>query len=131
ACASVTKYVKRAVDRVRDSVDGKNLSAVLEELGTRMYTVVLGHIRSFSYNTAGAMLLLCDINAYKKSVEKWGVPEVRRKFESLHALANLLVVVPENLSEAAASPLLADIDRSLIQNFIQLRQDYKSAKFFS
>ncbi|KAH7698030.1 CBR-SEC-10 protein, partial [Aphelenchoides avenae] len=64
ACASVTKYVKRAVDRVRDSVDGKNLSAVLEELGTRMYTVVLGHIRSFSYNTAGAMLLLCDINAY-------------------------------------------------------------------
>lgn len=59
------KYVARAVDRIRDSVDGKNLSAVLEELGTRMYTVILGHVRSFNYNTAGAMLLLCDINEYK------------------------------------------------------------------
>lgn len=38
----------------------------------------------------------------------WKIPELSKQFESLHALANLLVVVPENLSEACASQLLVN-----------------------
>lgn len=42
----------------------------------------------------------------RKCVLVWKIPEISKKFESLHALANLLVVVPENLNEACSSQLL-------------------------
>ncbi|VDN30889.1 unnamed protein product [Cylicostephanus goldi] len=53
------------------------------------------------------MLLLCDLNEYRKCVSQWRLEATAsRQFESLHALANLLVVLPENLADAAHSPML-------------------------
>lgn len=53
------------------------------------------------------MLLLCDLNEYRKCVSQWRLEaNATRQFESLHALANLLVVLPDNLSDAAHSPML-------------------------
>jgi hypothetical protein len=43
---------------------------------------------------------------FRRCITSWGVPEIEKKFNSLHALANLLVVVPENLPEACNSQLL-------------------------
>ncbi|KHJ91336.1 putative flagellar protein FliS [Oesophagostomum dentatum] len=83
----------------------------------------------FIFNSAGAMLLLCDLNEYRKCVSQWRLEATAsRQFESLHALANLLVVLPENLTDAAHSPMLADVDHTLIQDFLKLRQDYKNLK---
>ncbi|VDO77919.1 unnamed protein product [Onchocerca flexuosa] len=94
----------------------------------------------------------------------WKIPEIGKQFEALHALANLLVVVPENLNEACSSQLLVsllrfckyqknlyytwngfifeyinertliwyffqiDTDRRMVNSFIQLRLDYRTAK---
>uniref|UniRef100_F1KXG8 Exocyst complex component 5 n=1 Tax=Ascaris suum TaxID=6253 RepID=F1KXG8_ASCSU len=128
ACSLVVKYITAEATVIAESVDGGNLRAIMGELGERFYRAVLAHIYQFSYNSQGAMLLLCDINEYRKCAMNWKVAEVSKKFESLHALANLLVVVPENLNEACSSQLLADIDRSMVNNFIQLRVDYRSAR---
>ncbi|KAI1714258.1 exocyst complex component sec10 domain-containing protein [Ditylenchus destructor] len=130
ACSTVAKFLSRVVECMKDGLDGGNLTTILNELGDRLYNAILNHVRTFSYNTTGAMLLLCDINEYKKCVNNWGVREVYKKFESLHALANLLVVVPDNLSEACSSQLLANMDRQLVNSFVQLRHDYKSAKLY-
>jgi len=65
ACSVVIRFLQRSHETIRESVDGGNLKSVLAELGHRLYATILNHIRSFSYNTAGAMLLLCDINEYK------------------------------------------------------------------
>ena len=47
---------------------------------------------------AGAMLVICDVNEYRKCVkEEMRVPIITQLFEGLHALCNLLVVMPENL----------------------------------
>ncbi|KAI1723734.1 exocyst complex component sec10 domain-containing protein [Ditylenchus destructor] len=130
ACSTVVKFLSRVVECMKDGLDGGNLTTILNELGDRLFNAILNHVRTFSYNTTGAMLLLCDINEYKKCVNNWGVREVYKKFESLHALANLLVVVPDNLSEACSSQLLANMDRQLVNSFVQLRHDYKSAKLY-
>ena len=46
----------------------------------------------------GAMLVICDVNEYRKCVkEEMRIPIITQLFERLHALCNLLVVVPENL----------------------------------
>ncbi|MFH4979284.1 hypothetical protein AB6A40_005993 [Gnathostoma spinigerum] len=128
ACALVVKYLNSVVGVISESVDGGNLLAILSDLGHRFYRTILSHLYQFTYNSQGAMLLLCDINEYRKCIMGWKLPDVSKLFESLHALSNLLVVVPENLSEACSSQLLIDIDRSMINNFIQLRTDYRTVK---
>ena len=40
--------------RVKDSCDGKNVDAVLTELGERLHRTVLEHLLQFQYNTTGA-----------------------------------------------------------------------------
>lgn len=128
ACALVVKYLSAEVQVIRDSLDGGNLMTLMLEFGRRFYKVLLTHIYQFTYNSQGAMLLLCDINEYRKCILSWKIPEVGKQFEALHALANLLVVVPENLNEACSSQLLIDTDRRMINSFIQLRMDYRTAK---
>ena len=44
------------------------------------------------------MLVICDVNEYRKCVkEGMRIAIITQLFERLHALCNLLVVVPENL----------------------------------
>jgi len=45
------------------------------------------------------MLVICDINEYRKCVKDFNIPLVTQLFNTLHALCNLLVVVPENLKQ--------------------------------
>ncbi len=46
---------------------------------------------------AGAMLAICDVNEYRKCVKVFNIPMVSQLFDTLHALCNLLFVVPDNL----------------------------------
>ena len=48
---------------------------------------------------SGAMLVICDVNEYRKCVKEFNIPLVTQLFNTLHALCNLLVVVPENLKQ--------------------------------
>ncbi|CAJ0916958.1 unnamed protein product, partial [Mesorhabditis belari] len=115
-----------------EGCDGANLKVVQVELAQRLYKTILAHIQNFTYNSAGAMLLLCDLNEYKKCISSWRCGrDASAPFDKLHSLANLLMVLPDNLSEAARSPTLADVDRSLISSFIQLRDDFKKNKNMS
>jgi len=45
------------------------------------------------------MLVICDINEYRKCVKGFNIPLVSQLFNTLHALCNLLLVVPENLKQ--------------------------------
>ena len=60
----------------------------------------------FCFPSSGAMLVICDVNEYRKCVKEFGVPIVSQLFEKLHALCNLLAVVPENLKEVCGGEQL-------------------------
>ncbi|CAD5227094.1 unnamed protein product [Bursaphelenchus xylophilus] len=128
ACALVVRYVQSMYDRIRESVDGKNLTAVLTEFGNGLYREVFNHIKSFNYNPTGALLLVCDINEYTKCVSEWHIPEVRRQFECLHAISNLMIVRPDNLVEAVAAASLTEIDKNDVFSFLKLREDAKECQ---
>ena len=59
-----------------------------------------------NFPCTGAMLVICDVNEYRKCVKEFGVPIVSQLFEKLHALCNLLAVVPENLKEVCGGEQL-------------------------
>ena len=56
--------------------------------------------------TTGAMLAICDVNEYRKCVKEFGLPQVQQLFDTLHALCNLLVVVPDNLKQVCTGEQL-------------------------
>ncbi|KAK7869410.1 hypothetical protein R5R35_000706 [Gryllus longicercus] len=128
ACLAVVQFVSSMVERIRDSLDGKNAESVMMELGSRFHRVIYEHLQQFQYNSAGAMVAICDVNEYRKCVKELKVPLVNALFDTLHALCNLLLVKPENLKQVCTGDQLAGLDRSILLNFIQLRNDYKTQK---
>lgn len=53
--------------------------------------------------------MICDVNEYRKCMKEFKIPMVSDLFEKLHALCNLLVVVPENLKEVCSGESLVCI----------------------
>ncbi|EFA06250.1 exocyst complex component 5 [Tribolium castaneum] len=127
ACKAVSQYISNVIKEIKDNLDGNNVTAILQELGIRLHRVIYDHLLQFQFNTAGAMVAICDLNEYRSCTKHLG-PLVAELFETLHALCNLLLVKPENLQQVCSEDSLVNLDRSVLHNFIQLRSDFKTQK---
>lgn len=127
ACKAVVQYINNSIGQLKSNLDGNNVSGILEELGIRLHRVIYDHMLQFQYNTAGAMVAICDLNEYRFCTKDLGTI-VARLFETLHALCNLLLVKPENLKQVCSEDSLVDLDQSVLQNFIQLRADFRTQR---
>ncbi len=56
---------------------------------------------------------------------------VNALFDTLHAMCNLLILPAENLRGATCGDQLANLDKTILDNWIALRVDYKSEKLGS
>ncbi len=61
ACNRVVKFVNYQVDKIRESLDGKNIEFVLYELGVRFHRVIYDHMQQFTYSSTGVMSVICDV----------------------------------------------------------------------
>lgn len=129
-CQIASRFLANQVATMELGCDGENLEALQSEMATRLFKFMLTHIQQFTYNSTGAVLLLCDVGELRTLVSKWRVQQALSQWESLQALTNLLAVLPDNLNDAAHSPLLENVDRQLIQDFVRLRADFRSIKNF-
>ncbi|XP_066245163.1 exocyst complex component 5 [Euwallacea similis] len=127
ACKTVCQYISSVIKQIQGNLDGNNVTAVLEELGVRLHRTIYDHMLQFQYNTAGAMVAICDLNEYRSCTKQLGAL-VTELFETLHALCNLLLVKPENLHQVCSEDSLVNLDRAILHNFIQLRSDFKAQK---
>jgi len=128
ACLRAVKFVNYQAERIRDCLDGKNIECVLLELGLRLHRVIYDHLQNFTYGHHGVMSVICDVQEYRKCVADFKVPAVNNLFDTLHAMCNLLFLPPENLRSATQADHLATLDRTILDNWIQLRADYKAKK---
>ncbi|XP_045471199.1 exocyst complex component 5 [Harmonia axyridis] len=127
ACKQVSQYITGVIKEISDNLDGSRVNQVLQDLGLKLYKIVYDHMLQFQYNTAGAMVAICDLNEYRSFTKPLG-PTTAEQFETLHALCNLLLVKPENLQQVCSEDSLVKLDKSILYNFIQLRSDFKSQK---
>ncbi|KAF2882433.1 hypothetical protein ILUMI_23752 [Ignelater luminosus] len=112
ACKAVGQYIKNIINQIQSNMDGNNVSALLQELGIRLHRVIYDHMLQFQYNTAGAMVAICDLNEYRSATKVLG-SLVAKLFDTLNALCNLLLVKPENLHQVCSEDSLVDLDRIL------------------
>ncbi|CAH1394309.1 unnamed protein product [Nezara viridula] len=128
ACIAVVEYFNDNVKHIRACLDGRNIECVMTELGCRFHRVIYDHLQQFQYNSTGALCVICDMNEYRKCVKELNSCLVNTLFDTLHALCNVLLVKPENLDQVCTGDQLSLLDRSVVLNFIQLRNDYKTQK---
>uniref|UniRef100_I3MS14 Exocyst complex component 5 n=2 Tax=Marmotini TaxID=337730 RepID=I3MS14_ICTTR len=128
ACVKVCTYVRKQVEKIKNSMDGKNVDTVLMELGVRFHRLIYEHLQQYSYSCMGGMLAICDVAEYRKCAKDFKIPMVLHLFDTLHALCNLLVVAPDNLKQVCSGEQLANLDKNILHSFVQLRADYRSAR---
>ncbi|KAJ8748978.1 hypothetical protein K2173_013417 [Erythroxylum novogranatense] len=128
ACTRVVAYLSRVLEAAFTALDGLNKQAFLTELGNRLHKGLLNHWQKFTFNPSGGLRLKRDITEYGEFVRSFNTPSVDEKFELLGIMANVFIVAPESLSTLfEGTPSI----RKDAQRFIQLRDDYKSAKLAS
>ncbi|XP_062155726.1 exocyst complex component SEC10b [Alnus glutinosa] len=125
ACTRVVAYLSRVLESAFTALEGLNKQAFLSELGNRLHKGLLNHWQKFTFNPSGGLRLKRDITEYGEFVRSFNAPSVDEKFELLGIMANVFIVAPESLSTLfEGTPSI----RKDSQRFIQLREDYKSAK---
>lgn len=125
ACTRVVAYLSRVLESAFTALEGLNKQAFLTELGNRLHKGLLNHWQKFTFNPSGGLRLKRDITEYGEFVRSFNAPSVDEKFELLGIMANVFIVAPESLSTLfEGTPSI----RKDAQRFIQLREDYKSAK---
>ncbi|GLT71105.1 hypothetical protein SLA2020_431460 [Shorea laevis] len=125
ACTRVVAYLSRVLESAFTALEGLNKQAFLTELGNRLHKGLLNHWQKFTFNPSGGLRLKRDITEYGEFVRSFNAPTVDEKFELLGIMANVFIVAPESLSTLfEGTPSI----RKDSQRFIQLREDYKSAK---
>ncbi|XP_057788156.1 exocyst complex component SEC10b-like [Salvia miltiorrhiza] len=125
ACTRVIAYLSRVLESAFTALEGLNKQAFLTELGNRLHKLLMSHWEKFTFNWSGGLQLKRDITEYADFVRCFNAPTVDEKFELLGILANVFIVAPESLSSLFEGTPSIKKDA---KRFIQLRDDYKSAK---
>lgn len=128
ACAKTCDFINSQLSFIQESLDGKNLESVLTEFGTRIHRQLYEHLQQFQYTSIGGMVAICDISEYRSCIKAFKIPLLVKLFDKLYSLTNLLVVQPENLKQVCTEEQLATLDKAVLQQFVQLRVDYRTAK---
>nr|XP_043633310.1 exocyst complex component SEC10a-like [Erigeron canadensis] len=128
ACTRVVAYLSRVLESAFTALEGLNKQSFLTELGNRLHKALTNHWLKFSYNASGGLKLKRDITEYGDFLRNFNTPTVDEKLESLSIMANIFIVAPESLSSLIeGTPSI----RKDAQRFVQLRDDYRSAKLAS
>eukprot|EP00252_Welwitschia_mirabilis_P014977 TRINITY_DN33064_c0_g1_i1.p1 TRINITY_DN33064_c0_g1~~TRINITY_DN33064_c0_g1_i1.p1 ORF type:complete len:834 (-),score=193.38 TRINITY_DN33064_c0_g1_i1:189-2690(-) len=128
ACTRVVAYLARILEAANSALDSLNKQAFMTTLGNRLHNCLLNHWQRFTFSPSGGLRLKREITEYTEFVRKFNAPAVDEKFESMGILANVFIVAPESL------PTLFEGSPSIRKDalrFIQLRDDYKTAKIAS
>lgn len=51
ACSIVCQHINLCIAKIKKTIDGENLTEVLQELGIRFHRVIYEHLLQFQYNT--------------------------------------------------------------------------------
>ncbi|ONK57962.1 uncharacterized protein A4U43_C09F6210 [Asparagus officinalis] len=128
ACIRVVAYLSRVLEVAFTALEGLNKQSFLSEMGNRLHQGLLNHWQKFTFSPSGGLRIKRDITEYGDFVRSFNAPSVDEKIELLSIAANVFVVAPDSLASLfEGNPSI----RKDALTFIQLRDDYKSAKIAS
>eukprot|EP00455_Lapot_gusevi_P055035 TRINITY_DN8919_c0_g1_i16.p1 TRINITY_DN8919_c0_g1~~TRINITY_DN8919_c0_g1_i16.p1 ORF type:complete len:169 (-),score=57.04 TRINITY_DN8919_c0_g1_i16:53-487(-) len=128
ACEVVTEFISAQFEVIVKSLDGRNLDLYLTFFGNNIYSLILTHLKKYTFSTSGALVLLRDVKEYQEVIREFQIPALNQSFEILRSVSNLFLVTPDTLSSVVQKDVrLSKMDVQEISTLLKLRADYKSA----
>ncbi|KAF2270576.1 exocyst complex component Sec10 [Lojkania enalia] len=101
ACQSVATFLTRVAAQSTAALSGRNLSLFLAEVARGLRSLVLEHLRKYSVNSTGGIIITKDMAKYVDLVRGWPTGEELEPgaMDVLTDVANLFVIGSEALRE--------------------------------
>ena len=129
-CARCCDYLKKTHAQMKQWLDGGNFDCVMSEIGELFHRFLLDHVKKFTINTNGGLLLAKDLVKYQETVvNQLRIESVAERFEALRQLGTVYIVKPEYLKTLIdESEMISRMDPAVLHEYISKRDDYKSAR---
>lgn len=130
ACSAVCAFVTEVAGRAQVALDGRNVTAFLAEVASRLQRALWSHVRHFTVSAGlGGMRLMRDMAEYRDVARRMQVPPaVDEGFAQLKEAANVFVVPPANLRPLLEeSSLLARLSPAERLGLVRQRTDFKAS----
>jgi hypothetical protein len=124
--AALVDVVRRRVLPLQQSLVGSNRIGALTSVGSRLYGLLIQHLKRFVISMGGGLLLLNDMVAIRMMVQEWRIPAVSALFDRLRDLVNLFVVGPDALPSMLESPPFNKMKHGEVMLLVKQRADFET-----
>ena len=129
ACMRCCSFLSSHCEQIQSCLFGKNREFFLTKMGMHFFQTLSSSLKQFSVSNLGAIKLMRDLSEYQKCMRQFQVTIVEDQFDTLREISNVLLVLPQNLSEVVQqvekNPSVKHED---VLSFIRMRSDYKQSK---
>ncbi|TIA77982.1 hypothetical protein E3P92_03717 [Wallemia ichthyophaga] len=127
-CLLCCQVLSSARDYAMDSLTGSNLDKFLIELGVAFHGLLLDHLKKFSVNPTGGLMLTKDIALYQETITNFNQAILKPRYEMLRQLGNLFIVRPEVLRAYMRDDVhLSKLDPAMLRPYLSQRSDYTTS----
>ncbi|QRV72577.1 exocyst complex component Sec10 [Ceratobasidium sp. AG-Ba] len=123
-CIACCEMLDKFRDTAKENISGKNLEYLLNEIGTSFHNQLLEHLRKFSVNATGGLMLAKDLKSYQDTISSYGIPALDERYEFLRQLGNVFLVPAQTLKSYVTESYLGRIDAQLLRPYLAQRSDW-------
>ncbi|KAJ1981313.1 Exocyst complex component 5 [Dimargaris verticillata] len=128
-CGTIVDFLDRLHKTVIHCFDSKNQEQVLVEVGAALYQLLLEHYRSFVVSPLGGLVVSEDIAKYQEAIKKFHLPSLDERFAVLRNLGTIFLVRSDVLQSLLDEDTdLGRMDSKFLAPYLQMREDYRSAR---
>ncbi|EJD01579.1 exocyst complex protein [Fomitiporia mediterranea MF3/22] len=125
-CDGCCMTLAKVRDAARQNLSGKNLEVFLTEVGITFNTLLLDHLRKFSVNANGGLILAKDLKSYQDLISTFNCPALPERFEFICQLGKIFLIEPEILKSYITESALSRIDLHLLRPYLAQRSDWQT-----
>ncbi|KAG8726200.1 Exocyst complex component 5 [Ceratobasidium sp. 428] len=123
-CTACCEMLDKFRDAAKENISGKNLEYLLNEIGTSFHSQLLEHLRKFSVNATGGLMLAKDLKSYQDTISTYSIPALDERYEFLRQLGNIFLVPAQTLKSYVTESYLGRIDAQLLRPYLAQRSDW-------
>ncbi|CAE6391420.1 Exocyst complex component SEC10 [Rhizoctonia solani AG-1 IB] len=127
-CTACCEMLDKFRDAAKENTSGKNLEYLLTEVGTSFHSLLLEHLRKFSVNETGGIMLAKDLKSYQDIISTYNLAPLDERYEFLRQLGNVFLVPAQSLKSFVTESYLGRIDAQLLRPYLAQRSDWNQTE---
>lgn len=123
-CLAIVDTLETLEHDAREMMSERTCEALFTEVGIGFHALLCDHLKKYTVNATGGLMLTKDLAMYQDVCSRFGVPIVNDRFEMLRQLGALFIVQPSVLKSYMREGHLSSVDEALLRPYLHRRQDY-------